>query len=555
MIKRISSFIASLLLSFSSLFVFAPVMVRAAADTCTWTGAGVDANFSTAANWSCSTDILETGDALVFDATAVDFDTKQPVNDMTGATFTSITYTADTTNYDYPTISGDSFSLSGNIVSDGFGLVIENDVTLTGNSNMGTVSIEGDLNIGAHTLTSSGYTYLKGEVSGSGDFIAADGGEIMFYAANTFTGDVTVQEDSRVSACAIGSLGTTAGGTTVQDGGYLALAVADKGTSSEPLTLAGEGLNGYALDVYSGGCGGGGGKGGEITKLQEPSAYEATLDDVTLSADTTVYVNYKETLNIEGATLGGHSLTISDNDYSKGTLVVNGSSSTHKPRKVTVKTDTTDYYTMFPGEELTVNGKISSVSLYKNSTLKGSGQVEYGIYAYPDSTVALGNSPGCMKVGDINFSENNFVVEIAGAKACSGYDQLQVTQASGEADDNKNVYLFDPVLELSFPSDDYLPAAGTKFVIIDNDGDDAVQGTFADLPEGETFESNGGVFGISYEGGDGNDVELTVVTAPSAPDTGFENLKVNPLVVLLASGTLAGALFMIDRKYQRLLKK
>lgn len=46
------------------------------------------------------------------------------------------------------------------------------------------------------------------------------------------------------------------------------------------------------------------------------------------------------------------------------------------------------------------------------------------------------------------------------------------------------------------------------FVILSNDGTDAVTGTFASLPEGGLIQANGQTFKITYKGGDGNDVAL-----------------------------------------------
>jgi len=53
------------------------------------------------------------------------------------------------------------------------------------------------------------------------------------------------------------------------------------------------------------------------------------------------------------------------------------------------------------------------------------------------------------------------------------------------------------------------PSDGMRFPIIDNDGIDPVQGTFAGLPEGATITAGNYKFWISYHGGDGNDVVLT----------------------------------------------
>jgi len=51
---------------------------------------------------------------------------------------------------------------------------------------------------------------------------------------------------------------------------------------------------------------------------------------------------------------------------------------------------------------------------------------------------------------------------------------------------------------------------GQTFVVIDNDGSDPVNGTFTGLPEGSLVSCTAGVFKISYHGGDGNDVTLTM---------------------------------------------
>jgi len=56
------------------------------------------------------------------------------------------------------------------------------------------------------------------------------------------------------------------------------------------------------------------------------------------------------------------------------------------------------------------------------------------------------------------------------------------------------------------------PAAGQTFVLVDNDGADAVSGTFTGLPEGATIGVGTSTFSISYHGGDGNDIVLTAAS-------------------------------------------
>jgi hypothetical protein len=64
---------------------------------------------------------------------------------------------------------------------------------------------------------------------------------------------------------------------------------------------------------------------------------------------------------------------------------------------------------------------------------------------------------------------------------------------------------------------------GESFMVISNDGSDAVEGTFASLPEGSSFlvtTSDGDrTYSISYMGGDGNDVVLTLTALPTPTPT------------------------------------
>jgi hypothetical protein len=60
--------------------------------------------------------------------------------------------------------------------------------------------------------------------------------------------------------------------------------------------------------------------------------------------------------------------------------------------------------------------------------------------------------------------------------------------------------------------------ASTTFTIVENDGADVVTGTFAGLAEGAVATIAGRSVRVSYVGGDGNDVTLTVLPVPVALD-------------------------------------
>jgi hypothetical protein len=59
------------------------------------------------------------------------------------------------------------------------------------------------------------------------------------------------------------------------------------------------------------------------------------------------------------------------------------------------------------------------------------------------------------------------------------------------------------------------PALGTQYEILNKKSDGPSTGTFAGLPEGATLFANGYLLAISYVGGDGNDVTLTVTSLPT----------------------------------------
>ena len=59
--------------------------------------------------------------------------------------------------------------------------------------------------------------------------------------------------------------------------------------------------------------------------------------------------------------------------------------------------------------------------------------------------------------------------------------------------------------------------AGQVFTIVNNTGSGIVSGTFGNLPEGASVSANGVTFKISYVGGTGNDVTLTVLGVTPTP--------------------------------------
>jgi hypothetical protein len=135
--------------------------------------------------------------------------------------------------------------------------------------------------------------------------------------------------------------------------------------------------------------------------------------------------------------------------------------------------------------------------------LSGNGIVPR-IVPFAGGIIAPGASPGRLTVqGELALSNDVVRIELNGATAGAGYDQLRV---SGP------VTLGGSRLELSLG---FTPAIDASFTIIRNDSLAPVQGNFLGLAQGSHFAASGMVFYIEYDGGvGGNDVVLTRVTPP-----------------------------------------
>jgi autotransporter-associated beta strand protein len=166
---------------------------------------------------------------------------------------------------------------------------------------------------------------------------------------------------------------------------------------------------------------------------------------------------------------------------------------------------------------LTGSAAGSKTTVNTNGTLAGSGTIG-SLTNRAGGTVIVGrtNVPGRLTVIDgATLSAGSAArFRIDGAGAGSGYSQITVNGGA--------VALNNATLNLTV---NFAPAPASSFVLIDNAGAGATTGTFAGLPQGATFMNGGTVFQISYTGGTGNDVVLTVPSGSSGPT----NLRLHSL--------------------------
>jgi hypothetical protein len=109
-----------------------------------------------------------------------------------------------------------------------------------------------------------------------------------------------------------------------------------------------------------------------------------------------------------------------------------------------------------------------------------------------------------------------------------------------------DVELGDATLDLDIDPG-FTPQAGEPYILIANDGSDAVSGEFAGLAEGAIVSTDFGGSGltarITYAGGDGNDVAIVVdgpftYTAADGGDSAYVVRRVGGNIQLVEGGTV-----------------
>ena len=154
---------------------------------------------------------------------------------------------------------------------------------------------------------------------------------------------------------------------------------------------------------------------------------------------------------------------------------------------------------------LRVDGSIanSAATVKSGATLGGTGTTGAASIG-KGGTLAPGASAGILRTGDLTLAAGAiFGIEIGGNAAGAGHDQVKVTGSvslGGAALDGALIGGFAALF-------------GESYTIIDNDGANSISGTFAGLAEGAVATIGKMRMGVTYQGGNGNDVALKVVGA------------------------------------------
>ncbi len=528
-------------LSLSSVLTMAIPLAHAAVQTCTWTGT-TDNKFSTVTNWSgCSGAAPLAGDIIAFGQSASS-NLNVLTNDLgvqLGGVISNVVSTSS--QYKIDTISlaaGAVLDVATSTDCNGYPVYIK----------YGTLTAAGGLTVhDGHDLYGTDLA-----VTGNLTLVNQTGnGYLAPLAGSTVSGQVIIASPFNYStvACGFGGgvgletgtslMNFTVNGLTVQNGASVAI-----GTSNFPVSLGGgTGTTAPTLKFYA------------DANADQSANVDTTLTfsgAIVLTHDALVYAGDKATVNLTSA-ISGTAYALTMDPTTAGTVNFQPSSNDSKtptgvqvnPVKTTTVSDdqSNTNFLAVANETLVIDGKAGYVSLLKGSILKGTGQVD-GLSTSEGSIVAPGHSPGCLTSTNGLYFSGTYQAEIGGTDACTGYDQIKVTGTV-------NLNVGNTLEAILFGG--FVPKVGQSYTIIDNDAADAVTGTFTGIAEGGDYTNQGVTYTVTYKGGDGNDVVLTVKSVdasklPAKPDTGFALVAAHPLVSLATTTLAALGLVFAARK-------
>jgi autotransporter-associated beta strand protein len=210
------------------------------------------------------------------------------------------------------------------------------------------------------------------------------------------------------------------------------------------------------------------------------------------------------TLNVEA----GRTLTIHNIEGGGGYFVVAGDGTVHIPADEQSQADL-----VVTGGELRLDGEVAmggNVSVL-DGRLSGTGTIAGTITGDGPAGSVISPGPGPARLTAWQLSLSHLLeLELNGVQAGTLYDQLRVIERvsiAGGLD-----------LDLSVG---YAAQLGDSFTIIDNLSSQPPLNPFTGPAEGALFTANGYQLRLSYLGGDGNDVTLTVVPEPGLAGMGL----------------------------------
>jgi len=144
------------------------------------------------------------------------------------------------------------------------------------------------------------------------------------------------------------------------------------------------------------------------------------------------------------------------------------------------------------------------------ASLGGRGSVAGTLIVSGTLAIGAGNATGTLETGNLTFGAagaRSLGIDINGLTAGTNYDQASVSGTIDLTGASLSVVV----------GNGFQPLLNDTFVILTNDGSDAITGEFTGVADGATFDVGNRTFEIDYGGGDGNDVSVKVTHITSGP--------------------------------------
>jgi len=395
------------------------------------------------------------------------------------------------------------------VISDSIGEVsrLRSATFRTSSLTVGGVNLDsGDLRIDAlGTFAFGSLIAINGSIDVSGSFVlrnpnlAVEASEIIFQNAVTgSSGNESfnlVATESLVFKNRVGQFAnlTVTAGDSISFDGPVTLSGNLVANGNNPTQVSSSTIQTTGIQQYNGG----------VSFLRDGVliASEVSLGEQTLVANNVLY-------NVNSTVIGDSLRKIG-----AGTLVLNGES------RIADETQIEAGAFRLNGIATARAGVVQVIG----GRLEGSGVINGTVIVENGAVIAPGPRTGLLTVGELTLSDSaKLSIQFGGTLAGSQHDQIIVNNASNDG----TVDLGTAQLELTF---DTVAEPGTEYVLIRNDGSDAVIGALTanfntsgatsqisrTLTEGslvlENFGGSGRPAYITYAGGDGNDV--AIVTA------------------------------------------
>jgi autotransporter-associated beta strand protein len=475
------------------------------ADSGTWLPNPGNSDWNNGANWTSGT---PPSDVATFDVSS---QTSVVITAYTGVD--SIVFDPGANSFTITSSVSDAFNFDGDGITNNSG-VVQNFVAATNDAGSGGGFVFYDGTVGPNVVFTTyartadtgnnGYVAFEFASAGSGTFhnlgastASGAGGRTDFFYGSTAANSTIINEGGTGPGAPGGATAFLLHSATAGDATLIANGGTDGGEGGLfSFTGTGEGAR-ARVELHGNGS----------LDISGKSAEGLTIGS--LSGDGVVF-------------LGSRNLSIGSNNSSTsfagllqdGGVVGGSDGSVTKVGSGTLVLSGVNSYT---GGTVVEEGTLQVKTGKGSGTGPGSVQVNAGTFG------GRSNIAGAVRIGSGTGTGAYLAPGIKGAgvlvirnsltfKADASYNcDLSLTQAKADEVIAKGVTIESGAqFALSAKGTQILPA-GTVFTVIDNKSRQPISGSFANLPDNSTITANGNTLAVTYEGGDGNDLTLTVL--------------------------------------------